>query len=234
LHLGLTSWRPKIFCLSFQKTGTSSVGIFFEENGYRVVGHQEAVKNDWNRKWFDGDLDGIFKSLDFRSSQVYQDDPWWFLDLYKILFHKYPNSKFILFERDADDWYNSMVKHWDGIVPSNGLVHSKVYHREEDLYAVLDSKGVNPNANKEHNILFRTEKEREHYKKQYELRNREIKDFFAHNAPNRIFICNLYDDEKWVKLGKFFGIKVSKTYNPHKIPNRTKEKAEELLKKAQQ
>src|SRR5690554_6122442 len=94
--------QPKIFCISVQRTGTTSVGQFFREHNYRVATWTISRRNDWTVKWFKGDYENIFNSFDFKTSQVFEDDPWFCLDFYKVLFHRFPNSKFVLVERDAD------------------------------------------------------------------------------------------------------------------------------------
>ena len=67
-------------------------------------------KDNWTNKWFEGDYDFIFDDYRFKLSQVFEDDPWWCSDFYKVLFHRFPRSKFILIERDADRWFDSMIK----------------------------------------------------------------------------------------------------------------------------
>ena len=72
--------------------------------------------------------------------QVFEDDPWWITDFYKLLYHRFPKSKFILLERDPDKWFDSMVSHSGGLVLGNTHRHSYIYDRLEEFYEV--GKGI--------------------------------------------------------------------------------------------
>ena len=109
----------KIFCLSFQRTGTTSVGQFFKDFGYKVAGYDSHRSSDWSVKRFLGDYESIFKSKDFKNHQVFEDNPWWETDFYKVLYHRFPDAKFILFTRDADKWFDSMVSHFNAVSPGS-------------------------------------------------------------------------------------------------------------------
>ena len=120
---------PKIFCISVQRTGTTSVGQFFRDHNFRVATWNDSRKNNWTLNWIKGDHKRIFESRDFKLNQVFEDDPWWCLDFYKILFHRFPNAKFILIERDADRWFDSMVSHSNGKTLGNTHQHTLLYNR---------------------------------------------------------------------------------------------------------
>src|SRR5690554_7497619 len=103
--------KSKIFCLSMQRTGTTSVGKFFKEYGFKVAGWNVSNRNKWSYSWELGDFETIFNSKDFKDNQVFEDDPWWLPEFYKVLYHRFPDSKFILFTRNEDAWFNSMMNH---------------------------------------------------------------------------------------------------------------------------
>ena len=86
----------KVFCISIQRSGTTSVGDFFVHFGYPTAGHGDSRNNSWSKHWYDGDLESIFSSNDFLSYQVFQDDPWWLPEFYKVLYYRFPNAKFVL------------------------------------------------------------------------------------------------------------------------------------------
>ena len=54
-----------------------------------------------------------------------------------------------------------------------------------------------------------------HYIKIYNLRNKEILDFFNVVSPNSLFTAQLEDGDKWKRLGDFFNIKLPKDYDVH-------------------
>ncbi|WP_431137284.1 sulfotransferase [Psychroserpens mesophilus] len=210
----LAIFKPKIFCISFQRTGTTSVGVFFKEHGYAVGSYGVSKKNDWTLSWFKGDYEKIFNSFDFKTNQVFEDDPWWCLSFYKVLFHRFPKAKFILLERDSDKWYDSMVNHSNGKILGNTYRHSKTYRRENEFY------DANFNVDKLYsrdidNLLLLTEDQREHYKNLYELRIREVKEFFNQFGSDRLFTSSLENPKKWNELGAFVGIKVAADYEVH-------------------
>ena len=57
----------RIFCISMQRSGTTSVGNFFSSFGYPVATNSIAWKNKWSKYWYNGDYDSIFSSKEFNS-----------------------------------------------------------------------------------------------------------------------------------------------------------------------
>lgn len=98
----------KIFCVGFWKTGTSSLEQLLLKFGF-VVGNQsvaEILAEDWAVHRRD---ERIIKYC--YTADAFQDMPFMFPDLYKVLDEAFPNSKFILTVRDtADQWFNSLCK----------------------------------------------------------------------------------------------------------------------------
>src|SRR5215211_3062656 len=73
--------RPKketdrVFCLSMQRTGTTSVGKFFRDFGFRWAGWPADQQNDWSGAWYDGNYEKIFSSPAFQSANAFEDSPW--------------------------------------------------------------------------------------------------------------------------------------------------------------
>ena len=90
----------KIFCISFQRTGTTSVGGFFKQFGYVSRGWPACVKNDWSRLWYDGDYESIFSSKDFKTGQLFEDSPWWHPEFYKVIYK--------LHNKEVVDFFNTL------------------------------------------------------------------------------------------------------------------------------
>jgi len=193
--------QMKVFCISFQRTGTTSVGEFFKKNGYRVATYEVSSKNDWTKKWFDGDYKSILRSKDFLSNTVFEDDPWWCADFYKYLFNRFKRSKFILFTRNPNDWFDSMCSHSNHKTLGNAYIHTSLYNRYSELgnseaHADLDTFDPLP----------LTEEYRSHYVEIYNNRNREIRRFFKRKDVSRLIHLELEDPEKWNTLAKEFKI----------------------------
>ncbi len=208
--------KNKIFCLSTQRTGTTSVGAFFKHFGYNVADWSISSKNKWSLDWDNGNFEAIFNSKEFKDNQVFEDDPWWLPEFYKVLFHRFPGSKFILLTRDSEAWFNSMLSHSKGKTLGNTKRHCKVYRREQDFYNLFNNdRDVLNYDDKKIDNLLPLEGYRDHYINLYELRNKEIVDFFNRNSPESLFHVRLEDEEKWDKLGEFMKIDIPQGFTMH-------------------
>ncbi len=96
---------PKIFCIGFQKTGTTTLAKALEVLGYKVFSDTISnitplvLKEDWN---------GLKSIID--KHDAVQDNPWPLL--YREMDEWYPNAKFILTDRDEKKWIKSVVNHF--------------------------------------------------------------------------------------------------------------------------
>lgn len=207
--------QPKIFCISTQRTGTTSVGEFFKYFKYKVADWPTSNENKWSYYWENGDFETIFNSKDFKNNQVFEDDPWWLPEFYKVLYHRFPEAKFILFTRDSEKWFNSMLSHSEGKILGNTKRHCKVYRREEEFINLFDKESRLTYDEKRIDNLLTLDGEKEHYIKLYELRNREVLEFFNKVNPNSLIHCELEDGNKWNKLGEFFNIKIPNEFTVH-------------------
>jgi hypothetical protein len=204
---------PRIFCISFQRTGTTSVGRFFADHGHAVATWKVSYGNAWSLAWFTGDHERIFDHPDFLRHQVFEDDPWWLGDFYKVLFHRFPDARFVLLERDADRWFDSMVSHSKGRTLGNTHRHAHLYARAAEYAALEGAPGLYSNTID--NLLPLNETHRAHYTRIYTDRNREIRWFFAHFGPERLFHGRLEDPTIWQRMGEAFGIAVAPDYAVH-------------------
>ena len=96
--------RPRVFCVGWHKTGTSTLGLALIELGYSVLGCRLDMVHPLRRGDMSEiiDLAGQFDAL--------QDVPW--AALYRELDERYPGSRFILTERDEESWLNSARRHF--------------------------------------------------------------------------------------------------------------------------
>jgi hypothetical protein len=88
----------KIFCIGFQKTGTSSLDKALRILGYRVCGSYGIY-----------DPSHVYEEAFelINKFDAFQDMPWPIL--YKELDERCPDSKFILTLRPTDSWISSMT-----------------------------------------------------------------------------------------------------------------------------
>lgn len=94
--------RPKVFCIGFHKTGTTTLEVALTTLGYRVTG--SFGTKDLN-------IAGKARDEAFRiaeSFDAFEDNPWPIL--YRELDEHFPGSHFILTRRPSADWIRSQVK----------------------------------------------------------------------------------------------------------------------------
>ena len=96
--------RPRVFCIGWHKTGTSTLGLALIELGYKVLGCRLDTVEDLKA----GRLDAVLAIAD--DFDALQDVPWAFL--FKELDQRYPGSRFILTDRDEAAWLRSARGHF--------------------------------------------------------------------------------------------------------------------------
>jgi hypothetical protein len=91
--------QPKVFCIGFHKTGTTSLTVALRELGYSLTGRQRLK---YVTRWGDLWLAAVRIAKDL---QVFQDNPWpiYCEELDRLL----PGSNFILTLRDSQSWIRS-------------------------------------------------------------------------------------------------------------------------------
>lgn len=96
--------KPKVFCIGFHKTGTTSMEQALKHLGYRVTG------GNWVRDLRVQQV-ALQRALEIVPQyDAFQDNPWPML--YQEMDKAFPNSKFILTMRDPQKWAASMVKNF--------------------------------------------------------------------------------------------------------------------------
>ncbi|WP_127844465.1 sulfotransferase family protein [Psychroflexus aestuariivivens] len=123
-----TQTKPKVVCIGWHKTGTSTMGDALLSLGYKVIGARE----DLAYSLLEENIQPALTVAD--DFEALQDVPW--AALFKELDQAFPNSKFILTTREEQAWLNSAKKHFkDG----NFKLHEWLYGNgvlegNEDLY----------------------------------------------------------------------------------------------------
>ena len=191
----------KVFCISMQRSGTTSTGDWLESHGLIRAGSPTSTRLKWSRSWLQGEFEKNIRSDDFLHYDVFEDDPFWFPEIYIKLSKYFPESRFILLERDPDDWFNSMCRHSGGKNPGCTDIHARVYKREEELTSLLEKIHTSP---MEQNLLSIV-KLREHYTKAYQQHSRDIKKYFS-SMPNRLFYGELEDSQTFIDMLSFLDI----------------------------
>ena len=96
--------KPRVFCIGWHKTGTTTLGEALLILNYKVVG----ARLDLAEPLMKGNIDYVLQIA--KEFEAFQDVPW--AALYKELDEAFPGSKFILTIRPAEAWLNSAKKHF--------------------------------------------------------------------------------------------------------------------------
>lgn len=188
--------KPKIFCIGFNKTGTTSLEKVLKD--FRIkLGNQEEGEMLMNN-WFDRDFKTIFKYV--KSATAFQDIPFSLPYTFITLEQKFPNAKFILTVRDdAEQWYNSIVKFhsklwsFDESIPKEHELKNASYRCKGLAYEYIKQVFNTPDEdlyNK--SILIKT----------YNQHNNLVKDYFrAH--PKKLIVINTSNRDDYFRLCDF-------------------------------
>ena len=88
---------PRIFGIGLSKTGTSSLGRALETLGFLHAHFQNPFSNE------------ILSEEDFYLFDAATDTP--VSMRFEMLYHRFPNARFILSERPVDNWLDSFARH---------------------------------------------------------------------------------------------------------------------------
>ena len=199
--------RRKLFCIGFNKTGTTSLAAALCSFGMRI-GDQvraELLIDDWARR----DFRRIIAYC--RTADAFQDVPFSLNHTYGVLDYAYPNAKFILTIRNnPDEWFDSLLRFHAKLtgkhrVPTADDLREFSYH----------GKGWMWHA---HQLLFNVDEstlyDRDHYVAQYELHNCQVVDYFRHR-PNDLLVLNVSEPRAMQSLCDFLGVEHDGREMPH-------------------
>lgn len=192
----------KVFCIGFNKTGTTSLENLLSMFGFRT-GNQpvgEILSLDWlvNRN-----AERIIKYC--HTADAFQDAPFSFPGLYKVLDNAFPNSKFILTVRNnPEEWFNSLIKFHTNFFSSD---KSRPPTDEDLRNATYRYKGYALEIFKYlHGYPEIPLYDEEIYKKQYILDNDEKRTYFK-NRPANFIEINLSNKKDFQRLCDFLEVK---------------------------
>lgn len=97
-----SDYSAKVFCIGYNKTGTTSCGRAFELLGYRNLSFKYKV---WRGYYKNKEIAKMLKIASKYDS--FDDLPWLKEDMIPILDKTFPGSKFVYLERDEESWKKS-------------------------------------------------------------------------------------------------------------------------------
>ncbi len=196
---------PKVFGIGFLKTGTTSLETALKVLGYNTWwGHWENPNCGFAMALFvNRDYDELFKLLNYYDA--FADNPWGGNDLYREIYKRLPDSKFILTLRDPERWYdsfeNNLTKFDSNLDTALDSFHAK--GRCGAVYFVKHIFGIESLANNKQKII-------DHYN----AHNQSVINFFAERNADFITF-NMPAGDGWEKLCRFLKRPIPEAPFPH-------------------
>ena len=200
--------RHRIFCIGLNKTGTTSLGTFLEDVGFEVAKQRkgEALLPDYINR----DFNSIIKYCKDSKADVFQDVPFSLPFTFAHLDNAFPDSRFILTQRnDPEQWYNSILKFHSDVF-NNGqrptyesLVKSKYIYEGWAWELMKD-------------VFIRSKEEmyeKSHFMDVYRNHIREIESYFK-NKSHKLISINLTVKDDFQRLCEFLNIQTELTEFP--------------------
>jgi len=193
------SSKNKIFCVGFNKTGTTSLLKEMTNLGFIAGGQQQAelLLNDWVKR----DFRRIVKYC--LSAEFFQDIPFSLPYTFIAMDQAFPGSKFILTLREnAEQWYESIIrfhgKKWaNGKIPPNSedLKNAEYLYKGFAYQYCMYVYGVQDNDPYNKDILI----------KHYRVHKKNVLDYFKYRSDD-LLVINIKEDADYAKFCEFLGI----------------------------
>ena len=182
----------KIFCVGFQKTGTTSLGFALEKLGLRVGSYRPF-------RIFAEDSTATLEDVERHALSLLdeydavKDTPWPLF--YKTFDQKFEDAKFIHVVRDTDKWIRSVVDDFNDY-PN---------HLHDLIYGHPFPKGHEGR-----------------YIERYERHNREVGDYFSGRPDRYLRLSLDRGEVGWEKIAPFLGVEAPSTGWPKANTKRDK------------
>ena len=127
----------KIFCIGFNKTGTTSLQRLLLDEGF-IDSRQEHFEQNLDSYVLKNysTYTGIIKTC-YSTSNIFQDIPFSLPNFYKELYKEFPEAYYILTVRDSSEvWYNSLDRFYKKSFPDRyHKIHEIEHIRKGWLYS---------------------------------------------------------------------------------------------------
>jgi hypothetical protein len=194
----------KVFCIGFNKTGTTSVEQVLRDFRYKIGNY--AVASMLLLDWYKKDYDRIIRFC--RIAQAFQDIPFSLPGTYYCLDEAFPDAKFILTIRDSEDqWFQSLVK-----------FHTKRF--SSDKSRPPDQKDLENTPYPYYGFILDVMKmvynypivklyDYEYYTTLYNQHNQEVMAYFM-DKPDKLLVLNVSQPNAYQNLASFLNVTVPK------------------------
>lgn len=199
----------KIFCIGYNKTGTTTLETVLRLYGYSLPNQQEQeiklTKNCFKTDYLE--LQSFCSKFD-----AFQDMPFSQGLTFVVADALFPNSKFILTERDPDEWFRSIEAFHRKVMKINGnkkITKNDIFTKFNYLYEgyIHDNheRLLSNFVGTEKTVLWDKLYDKDHYIQIYSHRNKEIKRYFS-NTPHKILIIDPTKERNTEKICNFLNI----------------------------
>lgn len=206
----LLPFRPrdqKIFCVGYNKTGTTSIGYALKGLGYKLGDQSvaEQLMDDWAVR----DFRQIIHYCE--TADAFQDLPFSVDFTYQILDYVFPGAKFILTVRkNADEWYASLMRFYKKLMKTmdtptaTDMKHFSYggegwfWRQEQNIFGIDESTVCNA----------------EIYKAHYINHNDRVLEYFRFR-PNDLLVLDLSNPNSMRDLCMFLGVEYRGEVMPH-------------------
>ena len=211
--------KMKIFCIGYNKTGTTSLYHSITELGFNgdvntFIEGERQLKNI-----IKGNLESALHWVSSRNEiEVFKDIPFSLPNFWKSLYEKYPNAMYILSERDSSEqWYNSISNFhrigfrlpkeptWEDVSKISYIyIRNKPYHMTDRSGGMISDYLKYTFGEYNSDWIECLPYDKENMIKSYELHNKEVKEFFK-DKDNFISI-NVSNDSDYLKLCNYLNV----------------------------
>jgi len=203
----------KIFCIGYNKTGTTSLEFILKALGYKLPKQAEQELRIV-KQLYKGNFQPLIEFC--HCYEAFQDMPFSQGIVYAQVDCLFPNSKFILTVREPNKWFESLTRfHLSGILKMQNIESIEqvnedtfkdktVYLYENYVYEIFKrhvSKVENLHLKHDWSLLYN----KDHYIKIYEERNKGIIKYFQ-DRPNDLLIIDLEREKDISKVLYFLGL----------------------------
>lgn len=199
----------KIFCVGYNKTGTTTLETVLRLYGYRLPNqHEQEIRI--TRQTFSTDYSEFCSFVN--AYDAFQDMPFSQELVYVAADALFPNSKFILTVRDSEDWYRSLTsfhKKMFKVDNLSRLTEQEVYDRFKYLYPgymhsykarLLTSFDGNKKV-----IDWSKLYDKDYYISMYEQRNNMVRKYFC-DAPCKLLVVDVTKERTTESICRFLNI----------------------------
>lgn len=199
----------KVFCIGYNKTGTTTIAHTLNLYGLKFPNQQQQEvrlsKQCYSTNYLE--FTRFVEQYD-----AFQDQPFSQGLTFVAADALFPNSKFILTERNSEDWYNSVIAYHKkkiGVESIEEINEELIIEKYQYLYpGYVHEAKLRLLAQFEHdklNIDWSLLYNKDYYISSYEKRNTEIKRYFM-NASEKLLIIDITKEKNTKKICNFLGI----------------------------